>query len=77
MSVHIDDRTPPFGTATKVLAPKYVWMVPTYAGRMYDVSPDGTRFLMMKRADVDEASATRTNIIVVQNWFEELKRILP
>jgi eukaryotic-like serine/threonine-protein kinase len=35
----------------------------------YDVSRDGQRFLMLKAADED----TR-QIVVVQNWFEELKR---
>ena len=43
-------------------------------GRTYDVSPDGERFLMIKPAE--SASAT-SQIIVVQNWFEELKRLAP
>ena len=37
----------------------------------YDVSPDG-RFLMIDAADSYEAS-----LILVQNWFEELKRLVP
>jgi hypothetical protein len=41
-------------------------------GRTYDVSPDGRRFLMMK-AD----TTTPTNIVVVQNWFSELTRLVP
>ena len=40
----------------------------------YDVSPDGQRFLMVK----DSAQATAvTQINVVLNWFEELKRRVP
>jgi serine/threonine-protein kinase len=39
----------------------------------YDVSPDGQRFLMLK---ANEAEAT-TQINVVLNWFEELKRRVP
>jgi serine/threonine-protein kinase len=44
-------------------------------GRTYDVSPDGRRFLMIKESDGD-ASAPR-NIVLVQNWTEELKRLVP
>jgi Tol biopolymer transport system component len=38
----------------------------------YDISPDGQRFLMIK-----EAGAGQTQINVVLNWFEELKRLVP
>jgi Tol biopolymer transport system component len=41
----------------------------------YDVSPDGQRFLMLK-PDEQEGSAP-TQINVVLNWFEELKRRVP
>src|SRR6267143_1373101 len=41
----------------------------------YDVSPDGQRFLMLK-PNQQEASAP-TQINVVLNWFEELKRRVP
>ena len=45
-------------------------------GRTYDVSPDGQRFLMIKEgAAADPAS--RAQIILVQNFFEELKRLVP
>ena len=41
----------------------------------YDVSPDGKRFLMIKeRSGPDQTPPT---IDVVQNWFEELKRLAP
>jgi serine/threonine-protein kinase len=45
-------------------------------GRTYDVSPDGQRFLMIKRA-VTDANAPPPQIVVVRNWFEELKRLVP
>jgi Tol biopolymer transport system component len=38
----------------------------------YDISPDGQRFLMVK-----DAGAGQTQINVVLNWFEELKRLVP
>jgi len=42
----------------------------------YDVSADGQRFLMVKPAE-QSSSSSLTQIVVVQNWFEELKRLVP
>jgi hypothetical protein len=39
----------------------------------YDVSPDGQRFLMLKATGQAQAS---TQINVVLNWTEELKRLV-
>ena len=45
-------------------------------GRTYDISPDGKRFLMIKEgAPGDETE--QTQLILVLNWFEELKRLVP
>ena len=44
-------------------------------GRTYDVSPDGKRFLMIKDASTQPASPRQ--LVVVLNWFEELKRLVP
>ncbi len=46
---------------------------PPWAPRNYDISPDGQRFLMIKR----EQDLAPTEIIVILNWFEELKRLVP
>lgn len=43
-------------------------------GIAYDVSADGQRFLMVKESD---ASSAQTQINVVLNWFEELRRRVP
>jgi Tol biopolymer transport system component len=43
-------------------------------GPNYDVSPDG-RFLMIREAV--SPSGTSPQIIIVQNWFEELERLVP
>ncbi len=48
----------------------------TNTSRTYDVSPDGKRFLMVKDA-TDQAPATPLSVVVVQNWSEELKRLVP
>jgi Tol biopolymer transport system component len=43
-------------------------------GPGYDVSPDGKRFLMIKAGSEQPAT---TQLQVVQDWFEELKRRVP
>ncbi len=43
-------------------------------GRYYNVAPDGQRFLMTKE-NVQEQAATQMNLVL--NWFEELKRKVP
>ena len=45
-------------------------------GRSYDVSPDGQRFLMALTKDRPTDLAS-TQMIFVQNWFDELKRLVP
>ncbi|UCC98962.1 MAG: PD40 domain-containing protein, partial [Phycisphaerales bacterium] len=46
----------------------------TGARRNYDVSGDGQRFLMVKESEEQPAA---TQLIVVLNWFDELKRLVP
>ncbi len=41
----------------------------------YDVSPDGQRFLMLKPSEQEAAAPTQINVVL--NWFEELKRRVP
>ena len=47
---------------------------PLFSGndRTYDIHPDGQRFLMVK-----EASTADREIILIENWFEELQRLVP
>ena len=52
------------------------WLAPTLGARAYDVSPDGERFLMVKEVAVEETS-TAPHFILVLNWFEELRRLVP
>jgi serine/threonine-protein kinase len=69
------------GNPTKILDTRY------YAGstvlgidlRGYDVSPDGQRFLMIKEnAPTEQTSTTMpASMVVVLNWFEELKARVP
>jgi hypothetical protein len=45
------------------------------AGRAFDVAPDSRRFVMIKPAGSTAADTPR--IMIVQNWTEELNRIVP
>ena len=47
----------------------------TGSDRTYDVSRDGRRFLMIKLGAAP--AATAHSVVVVLNWFEELKRAVP
>ena len=57
----------------KVFDTKYTTPV---SQRTYDVSPDGQRFLMIKEGATDEKAPLPT-LVVVEHWFEELKRLVP
>jgi len=58
-------------------------------GLNYDVSADGQRFLMISEREYGDAedghaedgdtgaAPPHTTLIVVENWFEELKRLVP
>ncbi|MBI4519239.1 MAG: PD40 domain-containing protein, partial [Gemmatimonadetes bacterium] len=43
--------------------------------RPYDVSPDGRRFLLIREGEVGGDGPGLTQLVVVLNWFEELKRV--
>jgi DNA-binding beta-propeller fold protein YncE len=46
----------------------------TFLPGNFDVSPDGRRFIMIKPAATADAPS---RLVVVQNWTEELKRLVP
>jgi hypothetical protein len=46
------------------------------AGRTYDVSLDGKRFLLVKDAGATAKASAAPSIVVVRNWIEELKRLV-
>ena len=53
---------------------QYTALVWAQAALAYDVSADGQRFLMTKQTG-EASSATQMNVVL--NWFEELKRRVP
>ena len=64
------------GTSTELFGGgQYFFGAGEAFGRTYDMSPDGRRFLMIKDVALDQSSAP--TILVVQNWFEELKARVP
>jgi serine/threonine-protein kinase len=65
MSVSIDPLTGEPGQPTTVFADSTLLLT----GYEYDVTPDGERFLMLRR----QPWAAPRQVIVVTNWFEELK----
>jgi serine/threonine-protein kinase len=64
------------GKPTMLLEGPYYRGLPQTGTRSYDVTADGRRFLMAKEPTGDSTTAP-VEIIVVQNWFEELKRLVP
>jgi hypothetical protein len=73
MAVPVQTSGPQFssGRPAKVFDTKY-------SGNFYsyDVTPDGLRFLMMKESSAGDRSHP-PNMVVVLNWFEELRRRVP
>jgi hypothetical protein len=45
-------------------------------GRSFDISLDGRRFLMIKETGSEKAPPA-PNLVIVENWLEELKRLVP
>jgi serine/threonine-protein kinase len=46
--------------------------------RTFDISPDSRRFLMIKPVGPTASDGSGSaNLVVVQNWHEELKRLVP
>ena len=72
----VDVRTDGGFAAAK---PRLLFDKPGYPGgtpvRVYDLSLDGQRFLMVKFENRKPTPVTE--IILVQNWFEELNRLCP
>jgi hypothetical protein len=72
------DKAPTFaaGKPSQMLAGPYLLTLPPGVGtvRMYDVSGNGQRVLMIKESGGAGEPPPSARIILVQNWFEELKQ---
>jgi serine/threonine-protein kinase len=70
----VEIRTQPafsVGTPRLLFEGEYVYLP---WGANYDVSADGQRFLMLKPSE-EQQPATQINVVL--NWFEELKKRVP
>ena len=63
-------------TPAKLLEPGY-YEGGGALGPTYDISPDDQRFVMMKTLGAEGRTNTQAQIIVVQHFDEELKRLAP
>lgn len=72
------ERAPSWSATTPapLIKDGYVTSPGASAGRSYDIAPDGQRFLMIKQGGSDQTAAP-PRLIVVLNWVEELKRLVP
>jgi serine/threonine-protein kinase len=64
------------GIPTELFAGPYFYGAVIAAPDVYDVSADG-RFLMIKDADAPDGALAQPEIVIVENWFEDLKRLVP
>jgi eukaryotic-like serine/threonine-protein kinase len=64
-------------TPTVLIKEGYFAVPGANAGRTYDISPDGQRFLLIKSGGGSEQAAAPITLIVVQHFDEELKRLVP
>ena len=62
------------GTPTKLFQGRYPFAASAGA-RSYDVAADGRRFIMIQ--PVEQPPLPVAQIVIVQNWAEELKRLVP
>jgi serine/threonine protein kinase len=70
------EPSPILGTPKILFESTYLGLTST-SGTPYDIHPDGKRFLMIKppaSADSESTAETPRKIIIVTNWFEELKQ---
>jgi Tol biopolymer transport system component len=70
------------GTTWAAGTPSKLFDGPYYFGagpvpRTYDVSPDSQKFLMIKEARPAGDAPPLPQLVIVQNWREELKRLVP
>ena len=74
MSVSVESAETTFSFSARTPILYWPYLGANGGSRTYDVSPDGQRFLAIKELD---AGAATPQIIIVENWLEELNRLAP
>jgi hypothetical protein len=69
--------TPRPGTPVEVFKGPYYIAATGSPRPQYDVTRDGKRFLMLPAGPSADSATAGRRIIIVQNWFEDLKRLAP
>ena len=78
MSVRVERGTTwAAGTPTKLIDGQYYFGAGGPVPRTYDVSPDGQKLLMIKETRPAGDATPPPQLVIVQNWHEELKRLVP
>ena len=72
MAVDVSAGADSAGTPTLLFEEPYQLKIGSGASN-YDVTPDGQGFVMIRTPE----SSGATQVTLVQNWFEELKRLVP
>jgi serine/threonine-protein kinase len=75
LAVAVQPGTPLVAGRPQVLF-DYATQPATGGTRPYDIAPDG-RFLIIRSGQPRASGDTASNLVVVLNWFEELKRLVP
>ena len=63
------------GKPTALFDASDFWSAPYTTPPTYDVSADGTRFLVIKLIAPSDSQSTTASIVIVSNWFEELRSL--
>ena len=74
LSVQFDPRSGVRGRPTTLFEGSYASYLGGMPFRSYDVTPDGTRFIMVKDLPDTNGAAVTPQMTVVLNWSQALKR---
>jgi hypothetical protein len=77
MRVTVEPRTTWTASAPARLLDTVPPFFASWLGRTYDISLDDQRFLMLDSLTPSDSDARPARFIVVQNWHEELNRLVP
>lgn len=76
MAVSVQTDAPAFAFSNRAALLDWPYLV-NFPGRSHDVSLDGQQFLAIKPVISAEQEESSRQIIITQNWIEELKRLVP
>ena len=71
------ETEPSFRVRTRGLLFKETGIFNWNWGHTYDIAPDGQRFLTIKEGGAGTDDASAPELILVQNWADELQRLVP